>query len=374
LAGESGTAAHPLIRRLETDPYGFDFFLAVRLLDCAHPHLPRTGHSDHPWEDHVRFSQEPSLAFAPATVQGLRRPAPAETEPLPPGELPPGEHGSEESGGDGLAVGEDGRALPNAAPRLFQNFFGLLGPNGPMPHHITEYARDRERNYGDPTLARFLDLLNHRLTALFYRAWASAQKTVSFDRPAEDRYAPWIGSLFGFGTPALRGRDSVQDFAKLHYAGHLVCQTRHASGLRAIIEDYFGVKTKIQEMSGQWMDLPEDCRLRLGESPATGTLGSTAVVGSRIWECQQKFRLRMGPMTLAEYERLLPGGTSLKRLTDWVRFYTTDEFTWDLRLIMFADEVPQITLGKQGKLGWTTWLRSKPLGHDADDLILRPTG
>lgn len=365
MAGESGTAAHPLIRRLESEPYGFDFFLAVRLLDCAHADLPRTGYSDHPWEDHVRFSQEPSLAFAPATVQALKRPAAPESEPLPP---------DEPAHEDGLAVGEDGRPLPNVAPRLFQNFFGLLGPNGPLPHHITQYARERERNFADPTLARFLDLLNHRLTALFYRAWASAQKTVSFDRPDEDRFAPWIGSLFGFGTPALRERDSVQDFAKLHYAGHLVCHTRHASGLRAIIEDYFGIRTKLQEMSGQWVDLPEDCRLRLGESPATGTLGTTAVVGSRIWECQQKFRLRMGPMPLADYERLLPGGGALKRLTDWVRLYTTDEFTWDLRLIMLADEVPQIALGKQGKLGWTTWLRSKPLGHDADDLILRPTG
>lgn len=360
MAGESGTQAHPLTNRLEQNPYGFDFFLAVRLLDCAHPDLPRTGHSAHPWEDHVRFSQTPSLAFAPSTVSAFQRSASAE-------DLPP-------DADDGLAVDASGHPTEAAPPRLFQNFFGLLGPNGPLPHHLTQYARERERNFGDATFARFLDVLHHRLIALFYRAWASAQKTVSFDRPREDRFAPWIGSLFGLGTESLLGRDSVQDFAKLHYAGHLVCHTRHASGLRAIIQDYFGIPTQLQEMAGQWMQLPEDCRLRLGESPETGTLGSTAVVGSRIWVCQQKFRIRMGPMPLADYERLLPGGLALKRLTDWVRLYTTDEFTWDLRLVMLAEEVPQITLGKQGKLGWTTWLRSKPLGHDADDLVLRPTG
>ena len=350
MAGESGPQAHPLVQKLHDEPYGFDFYLAVRLLDAARPDRPRTGESDHPWEDNARFCQEPSLAFSPSTISAVKpRRAPGLEGP------------------DGEIEGEE------LSPRLFVNFFGLLGPTGPMPHHVPQYARERERNEGDATPARFFDIFNHRLTSLFYRAWASAQQPVSADRPADDRFGAWIGSLFGMGTEALLHRDAVPDAAKLFAAGHLVCQSRHASGLRAILQQYFGVSTQIQEMAGQWMDLPHDCRLRLGETRSTGTLGSTTIVGSRFWDCQQKFRIRMGPMSLKDYERLLPTGAAMKRLVDWVRMYTCDEFTWDLRLILLADEIPQTRLGQKGQLGWTTWLRSKPMTRNVGDLVLRPS-
>ena len=48
---------------------------------------------------------------------------------------------------------------------------------------------------------------------------------------------------------------------------------------------------------------------RIGESPATGTLGRTAVAGSRIWDCRQRFRIVLGPMG-GELQRLLPGAKS----------------------------------------------------------------
>src|SRR5262249_37677170 len=152
------------------------------------------------------------------------------------------------------------------APRLFVSFLGLLGPNGPMPLHLSEFARDRERNHADPTMARFLDVFNHRVISLFYRAWACNQKTVSLDRGRDDRFASFIASLFGMGMDTMLGRDRVEDHAKRFYSGRLVSQTRNAEGLQAIIGDYFGVPTQLIEFCGQWMPLPEDCRCRLGSS------------------------------------------------------------------------------------------------------------
>ena len=127
----------------------------------------------------------------------------------------------------------------DAPPRLAVNFFGLFGPNGPLPLHLTEYARNRLRAESDPTLVRFIDLFHHRMLTLFYRVWAAAQPTVSFDRPETDRFALYVGSLFGLGMPSLRNRDAFPDLARLHYAGQLACQTRHPDGLNAMISDYF---------------------------------------------------------------------------------------------------------------------------------------
>ena len=48
--------------------------------------------------------------------------------------------------------------------------FGLFGPNGPLPVHMTEYARERIYHHQDTSLSAFADLFHHRLALLFYRA------------------------------------------------------------------------------------------------------------------------------------------------------------------------------------------------------------
>jgi len=336
MAGESGTEAHRLEQRLAEAPWKFDFFQAIRRIDNARPGLPPTGHSKRPVEDPVRFCQEPSLAFAPSTLSAWRR------------------------------------DVGTRAPRMFVNFLGLLGPNGPMMLHLTQYIRDRERNSKDPCLARFLDVFNHRMIALLYRAWATNQQAVQFERGDDDHFAMYVGSLFGLGMPSLRGRDAVPDVAKLHYSGHLVCHTRHPDGLCQLLAGYYGVRVEMAEFVGQWLGVPDECRCRLGESPDTGCLGRSVIVGARMWDVQERFRLRFGPMTFAQYERLLPGGDSLRRLLAWVKLYLCDELTWEAQLILRKEEVPPLKLGAGGRLGWTTWLTSRPMPRDADDLVLQP--
>jgi type VI secretion system protein ImpH len=95
-------------------------------------------------------------------------------------------------------------------------------------------------------------------------------------------------------------------------------------------------------------------------------------MGSRFWSCQLHFRLRMGPMKLGEMERLLPTGASFRRLCDWIRQYVGEELTWDVQLVLLKEEVPKIQMGAAGRLGWTTWLKTKPFESDAENLVLSP--
>ena len=48
------------------------------------------------------------------------------------------------------------------------------------------------------------------------------------------------------------------------------------------------------------------------------------------------------------------------------------ESAWDLQLILRGPEVPKLNLDGSSRLGWTTWLYSKPPQNDADDLVLQP--
>jgi type VI secretion system protein ImpH len=251
------------------------------------------------------------------------------------------------------------------------SFMGLLGPNGPMPLHVTEYILGRDMAH-DKTPACFLDMFNHRMVSLLYRAWAATQQAVNFEQGDDDRFAAYVGSLCGVGMPAFRGRDEVPDVAKLHFSGMLANQTKHAEGLADVLSDFFGVDVSVQEFVGRWVELPDPYCCRLGQSPETGTMGRTLIVGRRVWECQMTFRVVLGPMGLRDYLRLLPGGDSLPRLVAWIRDYAGDELAWDVQLILKKDSVPPTRLGQTGKLGWSTWLFAGPPKQDTDDLILRP--
>ncbi len=337
MADEDRTPPHALelYRALGAAPYAFDFFQALRRIEAAHPDRPRFGESTRPAEDPVRLGQIPSVIFAPATLADF----------VPAGERP---------------------------ARLSTYFFGVFGPSGALPLHITEYARDRQRNAGDPTLARFVDIFHHRMLSLFYRAWAAAQPTVSHDRPDVDRFGTYVASLFGLGFAEARQRDAMPDLAKLHFAGRLANQTRNAEGLRAIIADFFKLPVEIDEFIPEWVSLPPHSLCMLGEAPETGTLGSTATAGAHIRVFHHKFRILIGPIGFADYARLLPGGKSLERLVPIVRNYVGDEFSWDVNLILLKDEVPELRLGKAGLLGWTSWLGTRRSERDAADLLLTP--
>jgi type VI secretion system protein ImpH len=348
MAGANRQTPDSLIARLAERPFAFDFYAALRLLQSSFCDHPRTGYSESPGKDPVRFAQNPALDFAPATLAASDDPLVRRAEDLR-------------------------RKNPARPPVIHSRHFGMFGPNGPLPLCLTEYARDRILHYSDFTFASFCNVFHHRLLSFFFRAWADANKTVDLDRAEDQNWPQFAGSLVGLGMESLLERedDKVPARAKLYFAGRLVHQARNAEGLEAIIQDYFGLRTEVWPFFGRWLNLPEGSVCKLGDSPETGALGASVIVGSRVWTCQLHFRLQMGPMSFAEFERLLPLGASFRRLCDWVRLYSGDHFSWDVKLVLAKDEVPAVQMGRAGRLGWTTWLKTKPFDHDAEDLVLQ---
>ena len=338
MAATDGRAAArvALFEALARAPWSFDFFQALRRIEGLFADRPKLGRALRPADEPVRLSQEASVAFAPSTLSACET--------------------------------DDGRP-----PRLEQRFFGLLGANGPLPLHITEYVRERLIHNRDPTLARFLDLFHHRMALLFYRAWAEARPTVHQDRPDEDRFTAYVGSLSGHGLRGTLVRDSVPDHAKRFYVGHLARNPKNAEGLASILDGFFQLPVRVDQFVFGWLELPRDQRTALGGEPrVSGALGLGTVVGERVRDVQSRFRAVMGPMDLDRFCDFLPGGRSLDKLKHWVRNYVGFEFDWDVQLVLARDEVPGIRLGREGQLGWTTWLGARRADTDAGDLILSP--
>jgi type VI secretion system protein ImpH len=327
--------AQALWQALQERPYSFDLFQAMRRIEGANRDKPRLGTALRPQDEPMRFSQDPSLSFAPAAIASVEA---AQVGPM----------------------------------RLVQRVFGYLGPNGALPVHLTEYVRERSLHNADPTMQRFLDMLLHRFGLLLYRAWTRSHPSVMLDRADDASVERWLGSLFGLGGPAFRQRDDLADHAKLFYAGRLARNVRDADGLRAWIQVQFELPVHVEQFSGHWMPLCQEERSRLTRYGQQG-LGRGAVLGKQVWDVQHKFRIVIGPLALDRYRDFLPGGQGLKALKSLVRQYLGFEFAWDLQVILRKEDVPAWSLGKSpvaGALGRSSWMNQRQRASDAADLIM----
>lgn len=313
--------------------HALEFFEALRRVECLWPDQPRMGTAARPADEPVRLGQTPSLAFAASMLASI--------EPR-----------------------EDGRL------RIQSHFLGLFGPQGPLPLHLTEYARERSVNAKDTTFAAFADLFHHRMLALFYRAWAEAQPTAHFDRPDSDRFAGWIAALVGIRGIQLRDRSAWPDRAKLYFSGHLSAATRTREALVNLLDAYLGLPVQIEECVGEALQIVASERLRLGQSAECGRLGLNTVLGERVWNIQSKVRLMLGPVGVGELMQFLPGGASLERLRALMSQYLGYEYAWDVCFKVKRATLPGLQLGQFGHLGWTSWVAPPRDGADVDDVII----
>lgn len=332
LSGGPAAAANAraLLGALLAEPWRFDLFQAIRVLEAAHPDRPPLGRGRRAADEPARLGQPPELAFPPAEVQAV--------EP-----------------------GRDGRP-----PRLLTRALGLFGPSGPLPLAVTARARARARQEGDRTLADFADLFHHRMLALYYRAWAEARPAVEADRGAASRVTLRLAALLGLGDPALRERLPVPDRFLLFVAGLLLPGTRPPEALERALALWLGLPAAVEELRLARLELPERLRARLG----TSRLGRDGFLGRTVADRASRFRVRLGPMGLEDYEALLPGGGLLAGVVGLVLLLQGRELDFDLLLVLARAEVPAARLDGRARLGWTAWLATDRRARDASDLVL----
>lgn len=322
------------LARLEASPETHHIFHALRVIEAHYSDAPRFGESRRPREDAIRLGQEAELSFPPSSIRSFTAPK-TNLDTRKPGSL-------------------------------INRFFGLFGPNGPLPIHLTEYARDRQRNHRDHTFVAFANMLTHRMMSLFYRAWVSGQPAPNFDRK-NDTVERKVSAIAGYHGSALQERDGFSDLARRHFAGHLSQGPKNAEGLVSILSTFFVAPVTVQEFIGCWLELEADDRWSLG---ARTGLGQATSVGTQVWSRNSKFRIRIGPLNLEDYQRLLPGSQSLGRLDAIVRSYVGDALDYEVNLVLKADEVPQTQLGNSARLGQTGWIGERKSTQDADELCL----
>jgi type VI secretion system protein ImpH len=328
----------PLNQKLSDEPYRFEFFQAVRLFERIFPERKAVGREALPSQETVRFRSRIAMDFPASEIHEIFE--------------------------------SDDEVAQERRTEMVVNFMGVAGVSGVLPTHYTELILDRIR-HRDTSLWAFLDMFTHRAVSMFYRAWAKYRFPVGYER-GEDPFTGYLFDIVGLGTAGMRGRMRIDDESLLPYSGLIAQKPHSANALENVLSDYFKTPAKLQQFFGQWLDLEKEDYSRLGAK--NSTLGMNAIIGTRVWDQQSKFRVRLGPMDFKQFREFLPDGSAHKPLGSIIRFLVGPELDFDVQMLLKGRQVPGSVLTtravRRPMLGWTSYLKTVPFKKSDDQVVL----
>lgn len=268
--------------------------------------------------------------------------------------------------------------------RVWVNIIGLAGAMGVLPRHYTELILKRAK-LKDHTMAHFINLFEHRTTALFFQASVKYRLPIEYERAQLYRtqngkpcaHTQALLSLLGLGSEALQQRQALRDETLIYYSGLLTQQVKTPLGLKQIIQDYFGVPVNIDSFVGHWQTLIEDVRTRLPSKMnrigQNVCLGRSAMLGRRGWFAQGKCRITIGPVNREQFNMFAPGSGALKALNALTRSYLGITQDFDFTIEVSRADVPEkvvLSRKKPPMLAWNAWLSGKPSTNNKQDELL----
>jgi len=314
-----------VIRLLAADPGRFDFYQAVRILERAAPGKAPVATTANPAQEAVRFNASLTSAFPSSDLEAFE---------------------------------------PGEPPRLTVNFMGLAGSFGPLPPPITQLLQARRRHH-DQAAIDFLALFEQRLIGLMMRSRRAHRPALQPGAPHETGFARYLLALLGLGTEGLTtslGRRPKQrldglERSLLHLTGLLHQRPLSLHALENLLAQHFGAPVRGIPLQGRWLVLEPEDVAAIGPRGRNNRLGQ-AVLGQRLWEPAAGITLEFGPLSLARFRDLLPGGDAHRPLRRLLGYALGGSVAVDARLLLRAPEVPSARLGKQNgaALGWTSWL------------------
>ncbi|MEZ6136674.1 MAG: type VI secretion system baseplate subunit TssG [Pirellulaceae bacterium] len=418
MASTRRRAKRNLRYQLKTEPFRFSFVQSVRLLEriCERQRPPkkRVGYDTQPELECVRFRALVGRSFPPTEVVSLTDFENGEVkekqlESSAATQLEPASHDAEQaqSGVDASLSTEISNALdaadaPAPVPKLTVAFMGLFGPSGVLPQHDTQRIIDAGPKKNPER--DFLDVFNHRIISLFYRASIKYRIAFSYEAnfrneishpstaaedDASNSHEPRsadecdlttraLYSLAGMGTAGLRRRLVPPSELSIEFAGLFGQHPKNATSLQRMLESYFELPISIMQFVGQWMNLSSD---NISMMPTTANplgqncaLGRSFILGQRVWDIAGKFRIKIGPLDRATFEEYLPGTQKLQEVAQIVNLYAGNQFDFDIQLELLAAEVPPIQLGGNSRLGLNTWLFSEQPTENKTEPIFVQSG
>jgi type VI secretion system protein ImpH len=334
-----------LIEQLNEAPQRFEFFQAVRLLEGWFRRAgPRA--TDDPVTEQIRFRNPIGLNFAPSQIEKL--------------------HAERQLDEQGLDTGLTARV------DITPSFIGLLGLHGSLPIHYTERVASQLRYHRNDSTRAFFDIFSNRLVGHFYQAWKKSQLAVQYELDRKNRFLPLVLALAGIGFDPLRDRlraapGAIDDESIAYYAGLLRQRPLSAAALQRMLESYLHAPVRVEQFVGRWYTIPSTQRSTLGHGNAE--LGKTLLLGERVWQRNLRVRIHIGPLARDRYLSFLPKGEYAAVLEKLFTLSTSYQFEYEIRPILRAEDVRPAQAGGGTRLGYDSFLVSRPVRADRTDAV-----
>ena len=243
----------------------------------------------------------------------------------------------------------------------------MLGACGPLPHHYSEHVFERTTQR-DRSLRDFVDVLQHRSLAFFYRAWRKyrlpfAYEAAGRDGKTDDITAMLFG-LVGLGSSGLGKRLVEGAHRWIYFAGLFASEQRTAVGLESMLAEVTGSTVDVQEFVGRWQTLLPEERSHLGgrnNDESRNRLGSSLILGERSWDILSGVRIRIGPMPADHLADYASRAGRYHWLADLVKSYLGPDRDFELVCVVDPASVRSVRLGASSRdgLGGSAWLAAR---------------
>jgi type VI secretion system protein ImpH len=313
--------------------HAWEFHPLVRhLVERLKPRV-RPGEPGRPEDERIRFTTNPSFGFPPSEVDSI-----------------------EWSGPEG-----EERATVQV------NFMGLHGQSSPLPgHYPQEVLWDLQEPEGR-RVRDFLDLFNHRMVSLLFRARQKYRHAQRFDGTGRDEFTRRMLALAGLDDDELLAASGAKLQQVLRGFGVLAARNRSASGLEDMLRASFpGIDVRVVSCIPRRIAIPEDqcLYLRPGRrtAPRRGDalsgLGRDTCLGTSRVDASSAFRVALGPMDYPDFRRFLPGEPDFDSLAGLTRLYVQEPLDFDVELRLRPTQRPAQRLAPEDglRLGQTSWI------------------
>lgn len=287
-----------LIEVLKERGYEFNFFQAVSLLEEYFESKSRD--KDSVAGGRVRFAADPDIVFPSSDIHDVKND-------------------------------------PDNGVQLFLSFMGLLGISSPLPHYFTEYGAMHAKESN--ALTDFLNIFDHRIYTLFYRAWKKYRTVPTWAQSEDFEIYKRISSLAGFTS---KNNDSSSGSSMTAYAGLLSSAAHNAAGLTEILTDcMLGVNVKIEQWAPRWARITG-----LQKLGVSFQLGNEAMLGDRIFDRSGKINVILELTDKEAFSKYLPGSGSIERVKEIVTLYSPQPLAFDIEVRFKPSDLIPVVLGK----------------------------